>query len=100
AGEKPEDLLQYRPQALYDLSTAEAIRDAQINSNLHLMRQLAQKQLYKEKWGGQSKITPTTTNDNRTMTFNIYGVDGADDLQNRLMTIIDNNVNPTTGWAQ
>lgn len=52
----------------------------------------------KPEWVG--KQSPVATNDNRTMTFNIYGVDGADDLQNRLMTIINNNTNSTVGWAQ
>ncbi len=52
----------------------------------------------KPEWVG--KQSPTATNDNRTMTFNIYGVNGADDLQNRLMTIINNNANSTVGWAQ
>ncbi len=49
-------------------------------------------------WMG--KQSPVATNDNRTMTFNIYGVNGADDLQDRLMTIINNNTNSTVGWAQ
>lgn len=49
-------------------------------------------------WVG--KQSPTTNNDNRSMTFNIYGVDGASDLENRLRTIINNNVSPVTGWAK
>lgn len=51
-----------------------------------------------DHWVG--KQSPTTTNDNRSMTFNIYGVDGASDLENRLRTIINNNVSPVTGWAK
>ena len=46
------------------------------------------------------KQSPITNNDNRSMTFNIYGVDGASDLENRLRTIINNNVSPVTGWAK
>ncbi len=49
-------------------------------------------------WVG--KQSPTTNNDNRSMTFNIYGVDGASDLENRLSSIINNNVSPVTGWAK
>lgn len=50
------------------------------------------------QWVG--KQSPTTNNDNRSMTFNIYGVDGASDLENRLSSIINNNVSPVTGWAK
>lgn len=49
-------------------------------------------------WVG--KQSPTTTNDNRSMTFNIYGVDGAVDLESRLSSIINNNVSPITSWAK
>lgn len=52
----------------------------------------------KPDWVG--KQSPITNNDNRSMTFNIYGVDGASDLENRLSTIINNNVSPVTGWAK
>lgn len=50
------------------------------------------------QWVG--KQSPTTNNDNRSMTFNIYGVDGASDLESRLSSIINNNVSPVTGWAK
>jgi len=58
-----------------------------------------------EDWVGReskipNKTTNNTNNDNRTMTFNIYGVDGATDLENRLSSIINNNVSPVTGWAK
>lgn len=52
----------------------------------------------KPDWLG--KQSPITNNDNRSMTFNIYGVEGASDLENRLRTIINNNVSPVTGWAK
>jgi len=52
----------------------------------------------KPSWVGRQ--SPTSNNDNRTMTFNIYGVDGASDLENRLSSIINNNVSPVTGWAK
>lgn len=50
--------------------------------------------------GWVGKQSPTTNNDNRSMTFNIYGVDGVSDLENRLRTIINNNVSPVMGWAK
>lgn len=71
------------------------IAQAQYNSEL---RRRAWEMFDKPDWVG--KQSPTTNNDNRSMTFNIYGVDGASDLENRLRTIINNNVSPVTGWAK
>lgn len=71
------------------------IAQAQYNSEI---RHRAWELFGKPDWVG--KQSPTTNNDNRSMTFNIYGVDGASDLENRLRTIINNNVSPVTGWAK
>ena len=93
AGENPEDLYNYgikAPQANNIASDFDATEN-EINANLHAMRQMAKQQLYDEKWG-TSKAT--TTNDNRSVTINIYGVDGAEDMMNRLRGLPMNNMSP------
>lgn len=71
------------------------IAQSQYNAEL---RRRAREMFGPPEWVG--KQSPTTNNDNRSMTFNIYGVDGASDLENRLRTLINNNVSPVTGWAK
>lgn len=71
------------------------IAQSQYNAEL---RRRAREMLGPPEWVGRQ--SPITNNDNRSMTFNIYGVDGASDLENRLRTLINNNVSPVTGWAK
>lgn len=71
------------------------IAQSQYNAEL---RRRAREMFGPPEWVG--KQSPITNNDNRSMTFNIYGVDGASDLENRLRTLINNNVSPVTGWAK
>ena len=73
-----------------DLANYDATEN-EINANLHAMRQLAKKQLYDEKYGSSKT---TTTTDNRSVTINIYGVDGAEDMMNRLRGLPMNNMSP------
>ena len=45
-------------------------------------------------WAG--KMSPTTNNDNRQVTINIYGVNGAEDMMSRLRGLPANNMSPIT----
>lgn len=97
AGETPEQLaaLNTNNNSLSgDLGTEQARNESEIQRNLYLMRQLASKQLNDEKWGA-SKV-PTTNNDNRSVTINIYGVDGAADMMEQLRSLPMNNMSPIT----
>ena len=100
AGEKAEDLAKInglKNASMGDLGNPQTRIESEIERNLYLMRQLASKQLRDEQWG-QSKI-PTTTNDNRSVTINIYGVDGAEDLLTQLRGLPENNMSPIS-WKQ
>lgn len=95
AGETPEQLATLganNNSISGDLGTKEAQTENEIQRNLYLMRQMATKQLKDEKWGA-SKV-PTTNNDNRSVTINIYGVDGAADMMERLRGLPMNNMSP------
>lgn len=78
-------------QILHNYKIMQAEHNAELQRRAHEM-------FGPPDWVG--KQSPTTNNDNRSMTFNIYGVDGAGDLENRLSSIINNNVSPVTGWAK
>lgn len=95
AGEKPEELLNLAPMQANSISGDLADYDAneaEIQKNLYAMRQMAKQQLHDEKWG-QSKIAETN-NDNRSVTINIYGVNGAEDMMSRLRGLPMNNMSP------
>lgn len=97
AGETPEQLaaLNTNNNSMSgDLGTEQARNESEIQRNLYIMRQLASKQLNDEKWGA-SKV-PTTNNDNRSVTINIYGVDGAADMMEQLRSLPMNNMSPIT----
>lgn len=77
-----------------DLANYDAAEN-EINAHLHEMRQLASKQLQNEK--NNANRVPTT--DNRSVTINIYGVDGAEDMMTQLRGLPMNNMSPIS-WKQ
>lgn len=75
--------------------TEEDIIEDEINASLKSMRQMASKQLQNEKLNANR----TPMNDNRSVTINIYGVDGAEDMMNQLRGLPMNNMSPIS-WKQ